>query len=157
MIKIEGNLNASGKRFAIVASRWNEFFCDQLVKGAQSALIRHGASEESITLFRCPGAFEIPQVARRIASTKKFDGVICLGVLIRGATPHFDYISSETTKGIGNATKDFDIPFGYGVITVDNLDQAIERSGSKAGNKGEEAALTVLEMCSLLEKIDGLI
>lgn len=156
MKNVEGNLIASGKKFAIVISRWNEFFGDQLVKGAKNALIRHGAAEDDITLFTCPGAFEIPQVARRVAATKKFDGVVCLGVLIRGATPHFDYISAEATKGIGAACKEFDIPFGYGVLTCDNLEQTIERSGSKAGNKGEEAALCVVEMCSLLEKIDGL-
>lgn len=156
MKNIEGNLNASGKKFAIVASRWNEIFTEQLVRGAKNALVRHGASEDDISIFRCPGAFEVPQVARSVAATKKFDGIVCLGVLIRGATPHFDYISAEATKGIGMAAKDFGIPFGYGILTCDNIEQAIERSGSKAGNKGEEAALTVIEMCSLLEKIESL-
>lgn len=150
-----GTLVATGKRFAIVASRWNEFFCDAMIKGAIEELVRHGASREQVSVFRCPGCFELPAVAARVATRQEFDAIICLGVLIRGATPHFDYISSACTSGIARVGLDHDLPVSYGVITCDSLDQAIERSGSKAGNKGGEAAMAALEMATLFDKIDA--
>lgn len=150
----EGMLTASGKRFGIVASRWNSFFADRLVEGAIDALVRHGADADDIAVAKCPGAFEIPMVARRLSLTGRYDAIICLGVLIRGSTPHFDYIAAEATKGIGLLGLNGDIPLSYGVITVDTLDQAVERSGSKAGNKGEEAAMAAIEMVSLFDAID---
>jgi 6,7-dimethyl-8-ribityllumazine synthase len=152
---VEGNLVAVGKRFAIVAARWNEIFAEKLVAGACDALVRHGASDEDITIFRCPGSFELPQVAARAAESGKFDAIICLGVLIRGGTPHFDYIASQTTRGIGSVGQDYALPVSFGVLTCDNLDQAIERSGSKAGNKGVEAALAALEMANLFEQMES--
>ena len=150
----EGMLTASGKRFGIVASRWNSFFADRLVEGAIDALVRHGADADDIAVAKCPGAFEIPMVARRLSLTGRYDAIICLGVLIRGSTPHFDYIAAEATKGIGLLGLNGDVPLSYGVITVDTLDQAVERSGSKAGNKGEEAAMAAIEMVNLFDAID---
>ncbi len=153
--EIQGSLVGTGKRFAIVAGRWNEFFCDAMIKGAIEELARHGVSRDDISVFRCPGCFELPAAAQRVARKQSFDGIICLGVLIRGATPHFDYICSTTASGVARVALDEQLPVSFGVITVDNLDQAIERSGSKAGNKGVEAALATLEMVSLYEKIDA--
>lgn len=150
---VEGMFRADGKRFGIVASRWNSFFAERLVEGAVDALVRHGASASDITVAKCPGAFEIPMVADRMAKSGKYDAVICLGVLIRGSTPHFDYISAEATKGVAAVGMDTGVPVAYGIITVDSLDQAIERSGSKAGNKGAEAALAAVEMVSLYEAL----
>ena len=150
----EGMLTASGKRFGIVASRWNSFFADRLVEGAIDVLVRHGADADDIAVAKCPGAFEIPMVARRLSLTGRYDAIICLGVLIRGSTPHFDYIAAEATKGIGLLGLNGDVPLSYGVITVDTLDQAVERSGSKAGNKGEEAAMAAIEMVNLFDAID---
>lgn len=151
---VEGNLVAVGKRFAIVAARWNDIFSDKLVSGACDALVRHGVEDDDITIFRCPGSFELPQVAARAAESGNFDAIICLGVLIRGGTPHFDYIASQTTKGIGAIAQDYPVPVSFGVLTCDNLEQAIERSGSKAGNKGVEAAMAALEMANLFEQMD---
>lgn len=151
----EGVFRADGKRFGIVASRWNSFFADRLVEGAIDALVRHGAKSEDISVAKCPGAFEIPLVAARMAKSKKYDAIICLGVLIRGSTPHFDYISAEATKGVAAVGMDEGIPVSYGIITVDSLEQAIERSGSKAGNKGAEAAMAAVEMASLYEALDA--
>ncbi|AWV89099.1 6,7-dimethyl-8-ribityllumazine synthase [Bradymonas sediminis] len=151
---VEGNLVAVGKRFAIVAARWNDIFSDKLVSGACDALVRHGVDDDDITIFRCPGCFELPQVAARAAESGKYDAIICLGVLIRGGTPHFDYIASQATRGIGTVAQDYPIPVSYGVLTCDNLEQAIERSGSKAGNKGVEAALAALEMANLFEQME---
>lgn len=153
--EVQGSLVATGKRVAIVAGRWNEFFCDAMIKGAREELVRHGVEPGDISVFRCPGCFELPTAAQRVITRQEFDGVICLGVLIRGATPHFDYISSATASGIARLGLEQDIPVSFGVITVDNLDQAIERSGSKAGNKGVEAALATIEMMSLFDKIDA--
>ncbi len=151
----EGVFRADGKRFGIVASRWNSFFADRLVEGAVDALVRHGAKAADISVAKCPGAFEIPLVAARMAKSKKYDAIICLGVLIRGSTPHFDYISAEATKGVAAVGMDQGIPVSYGIITVESLEQAIERSGSKAGNKGAEAAMAAIEMASLYEALDA--
>jgi 6,7-dimethyl-8-ribityllumazine synthase len=153
---VEGDFSASGKRFAIVAARWNEMFAEKLVDGAVDALVRHGAREDDVVVFRCPGSFELPQVAMKAARAGHFDAVICLGVLIRGATPHFDYIASEATKGIGSTAMEYGIPVAFGVITCDTLEQAIERSGSKAGNKGVEAATAAIEMVNLFDEMDAL-
>jgi 6,7-dimethyl-8-ribityllumazine synthase len=152
---IEGNLVAEGKRFAIVAARWNDIFSEKLVGGAVDTLVRHGVLDEDITVYRCPGSFELPQVAARVAEGGEFDAIICLGVLIRGSTPHFDYIASEATKGIGGVAQDYALPVAFGVITCDTLEQAIERSGSKAGNKGVEAALAAIEMANLFAEMEA--
>lgn len=152
---IEGGFSGAGKRFAIVASRFNDIFADRLVDGALDTLRRHGASDDDVTVVRCPGAFEIPQVAQRVVDTGRFDAVLCLGVVIRGSTPHFDYICAEATKGVGAIALRAQPAVVYGIITCDSLDQAIERSGSKAGNKGSEAAMAALEMANLLDAIDG--
>jgi 6,7-dimethyl-8-ribityllumazine synthase len=149
----EGNLNAQGFRFAIVASRWNDFISSRLVEGALDALDRLGADEKLVELHRVPGAFEIPLLALRLAESEKFDAVICLGTIIRGQTPHFDYISSEVTRGIGEAGLQTGIPVVFGVITADNLDQAIERAGVKLGNKGFEAATTAVELVNLYREV----
>jgi 6,7-dimethyl-8-ribityllumazine synthase len=150
---IEGDFETGDWKIAIVASRWNGFFAEQLLSGAVDILQRHGIAQANITVFRCPGCFEIPQVTEKVVATGKFDAIVCLGVLIRGSTPHFDYIASEATKGISASGVRSGIPVTYGVITCDTLDQAVERSGSKAGNKGVEAAMAALEMLSLYEKI----
>lgn len=150
---IEGDFQAQGRRFAIVASRFNDLFSDRLVDGAVDTLRRHGCDDDSIDVVRCPGAFEIPQVARKVAELGHYDAIICLGVLIRGSTPHFDYISGEATRGVGAVASGTGLPVAYGIITVDNLEQAIERSGSKAGNKGSEAALAAIEMANLYEQL----
>ncbi|QDG53769.1 6,7-dimethyl-8-ribityllumazine synthase [Persicimonas caeni] len=152
---VEGKLTAEGKKFAIVAARWNDIFSEKLVGGACDTLVRHGVDDNDITVFRCPGSFELPQVAARVAESGDFDGIICLGVLIRGATPHFDYIAAEATKGIGSVGQDYALPVAYGVITCDTLEQAIERSGSKAGNKGAEAALAAIEMANLFAEMEA--
>jgi 6,7-dimethyl-8-ribityllumazine synthase len=153
---IEGDFRIDGARFAIVAARWNSIFADQLVAGAVDTLIRHGAKDEDITIVRCPGSFELPQVAARLLDkSDDYDAVICLGVLIRGGTPHFDYISAEATKGIGALGMARGIPVAFGVITCDTLEQAIERSGSKAGNKGVEAAMAAIEMVNVYRAIDA--
>lgn len=152
---IEGTFNAEGRTFAIVASRWNDMFSERLVEGAIDTLVRHGASDDNITIVRCPGSFEIPAVAQRVARTNRYDGVICLGVLIRGSTPHFDYIAAEATKGVGAVSMDTSAAVTYGIITCDTLDQAIERSGSKAGNKGAEAAMAAIELINLYAAIDA--
>ena len=151
---IEGGFHGVGRRFAIVASRFNDLFADRLVDGAVDTLVRHGVDDDAIVVARCPGAFEIPQVAQRLARSGAYDAVLCLGVVIRGSTPHFDYICAEATKGVGSVALDSAVPTVYGIITCDTLDQAIERSGSKAGNKGSEAAMAALELVNLFEAID---
>lgn len=151
---IDGQLLASGMRFAIVIGRFNEFITSKLLGGAVDCLVRHGASEAEITAAWCPGAFEIPLVASRLARSKKYDAVICLGAVIRGATPHFEYVSAEVSKGVAKVALDADIPVIFGVLTTDTIEQAIERAGTKAGNKGWEAALTAIEMASLLTQLD---
>jgi 6,7-dimethyl-8-ribityllumazine synthase len=147
---IEGKLEARGKKFGLVASRFNDFICSRLVDGALDALKRAGAEEEDISLVKVPGAFEIPLLAKKLAQSGKFDAVICLGAVIRGATPHFEYISAEVTKGIAHVSLETEIPIAFGVLTADTIEQAIERAGTKAGNKGWDAALSAIEMANLL-------
>ena len=150
---LEGQLNSEGKKIVIVASRFNEFITSKLISGAVDMLKRHGTKEEDITLAWVPGAFEIPQVAKKIADSKKYDAIICLGCVIRGATPHFDYVSAEVSKGIATVALSSDIPISFGVLTTENLEQAIERAGTKSGNKGSDAALTAIEMMNLYSKL----
>ncbi len=149
MKEIKGNLIAKGKKFAIVISRFNEFISSKLLDGAKDALIRHGTGENDITLLWVPGSFEIPPVAQRLAHSKKYDAVICLGTVLRGETPHFNYIASEAAKGIAKVALDEKVPCVFGVITADTLEQAIDRAGTKSGNKGRDAALSAIEMSSL--------
>ncbi len=150
---VEGNLIAKGKRFAMVASRFNEFLTKDLVSGCLDTLLRHGADDKDLLVTWVPGAFEIPLVAQKLSRTKAYDAVICLGTLIRGATPHFDYIAAEVAKGIARVSQDSGIPVIFGVITADTIEQAVERSGAKEGNKGRDAAVTAIEMVNLIEKI----
>ena len=149
----EGNLLGKGLRFGLVVSRFNEFFSKKLLEGAQDALLRHGVNEEDIAVAWVPGSFEIPQIALKLAQTKNYDAIICLGAVIRGGTPHFDYIASEVTKGIAKVGLDTGLPVIYGVITTDTLEQAIERSGTKDGNKGFDAAVTAIEMANLMKSV----
>lgn len=151
----EGKLQAEGMKFAIVVSRFNDFIGEHLVGGALDALNRNGAKEDDVAIFKVPGAFEIPLVAKQLALQKNYDAVICLGAVIRGATPHFEYVSAEVSKGIANASLETGTPMAFGVITTDNIEQAIERAGSKAGNKGWSAAIAAIEMVDLLRKIHG--
>ncbi|HIG75165.1 MAG TPA: 6,7-dimethyl-8-ribityllumazine synthase [Bacteroidetes bacterium] len=152
----EGSLVApSGSRYAIVASRFNDAIVSKLVEGAQDALVRHGADADRVDVAWCPGAFELPVVAKTMAETGHYDAVICLGAVIRGATAHFDYVASGVTSGCTNVALDTGVPVMFGVITVDTLDQAWERAGTKAGNKGAEAAVGAIEMVSLLRAISG--
>ena len=154
-IKItEGDLIARDARFTIVASRFNDFIVDSLVKGAVDCLCRHGANETDIEIIRVPGAYEMPLAVDKVASQRRCDGIVALGAVIRGATPHFDYVAGECTSGIAAVSRQHGIPIGIGVLTTDTIEQAIERAGSKAGNKGEEAALAVIEMVNLLRKLD---
>jgi 6,7-dimethyl-8-ribityllumazine synthase len=150
---VEGNLIATGLRLAIITSRWNHFIGDRLVEGALDAIKRHGGDPDAADLVFVPGAFEIPLAALKLAKSGKYDAVICLGTLIRGATPHFDYLAAEATKGVAAASMDTGVPLSYGIITADSLDQAIERAGTKAGNKGHEAALAAIEMANLFKQI----
>ncbi len=152
--KLEGNLQAKGFKFGLVVSRFNNFLTDKLLEGAVDCLVRHGASEDKISVAFCPGAFEIPYVASKMAKSGKYDAVICLGVVIRGDTPHFDYIASETTKGIAKLALDLDLPIIYGIVTADTLEQAIERSGTKAGNKGWNAAEAAIELVNLYKVME---
>jgi len=151
----EGKLQAEGMKFAIVVSRFNDFIGDHLVAGALDALNRNGAREKDVAVFKVPGAFEIPLVAKQLALQKKYDAIICLGAVIRGATPHFEYVSAEVSKGIANASLETGIPMAFGVITTDTLEQAIERAGSKAGNKGWSSAIAAIEMVDLFKQIKG--
>jgi 6,7-dimethyl-8-ribityllumazine synthase len=151
--EIGGDLNAAGKRFAIIVTRFNDFITTRLKDGAIDCLIRHGAKSDDITVFWVPGSFEVPYLAGKLADPKKYDAVICLGAVIRGQTPHFDYIASESAKGIARIGIEKSYPAIYGVITADNLEQAIERAGTKQGNKGFQAALTAIEMVNLYGKI----
>jgi 6,7-dimethyl-8-ribityllumazine synthase len=149
----EGNLIAGNKKFAVVVGRFNEFIGNKLLSGCIDGLKRHGCSEENIEISWVPGAFEIPLAAQKLAKTGKYSAVVCLGAVIRGATPHFDYVSSEVTKGIAKVTLDTGIPVIFGVLTTENIEQAIERAGTKSGNKGFDAALTAIEMANLLDTI----
>ncbi|WP_198246260.1 6,7-dimethyl-8-ribityllumazine synthase [methane-oxidizing endosymbiont of Gigantopelta aegis] len=152
---IEGNLSAAGGKFCLVSSRFNSFIVEQLESGAIDALVRHGASRDDITLVKAPGAFELPMVVQRIAAQKQFDAIIALGAVIRGGTPHFEYVAGECVKGIANVSLKYDVPVSFGVLTVDSIEQAIERAGTKAGNKGAEAALSAVEMVSLFNNLSA--
>lgn len=153
MVKeIEGKLIGTGKKVGIVVSRFNPFVSDRLLEGALDGLVRHGVAEKDITVVRVPGAFELPLVAKKLAAGKKHDAVICLGAVIRGATPHFEYICSEVSKGIANTSLELGFPIVYGVVTADTIEQAIERAGTKMGNRGFDAAMTALELADLMAK-----
>lgn len=149
----EGQLIVKDQKFAIVVGRFNEFIGGKLLSGALDALKRHGGKDENVEIIWSPGAFEMPLVAKKLAKSEKYDGVICLGAVIRGATPHFDYVSSEVSKGIANASLDTGVPIIFGVLTTDTIEQAIERAGTKAGNKGFDAAVTAIEMANLLVEL----
>ena len=149
----EGNLNAKGFKFAIVCSRFNDFIVNRLQGGAMDALMRHGATEDKISIIIVPGAFEIPLAAKKAVASKKYDAVICLGTIIRGATPHFEYVAAEVSKGIAAIALDNEIPVTFGILTTENIEQAIERAGSKSGNKGWDAAVSAIEMVNLLKSI----
>ena len=151
---IEGGLTIRGARFGIIASRFNSFIVDSLVDGAIDALKRHGADEANIQLVKVPGAFEMPLVAARMAAKKEYDAIIALGAVIRGGTPHFEYVAGECTKGLASVSAQHDIPVAFGVLTVDTIEQAIERAGTKAGNKGVEAAMSAIEMVNLLQNLE---
>jgi 6,7-dimethyl-8-ribityllumazine synthase len=154
MLKIvEGDLNAQGIHFGIIVSRFNDFITDRLLSGALDALLRHGAAENDIEVIKVPGSFEIPYAALKVAQKKKYDAIICLGAVIRGDTPHFEYISAEVTKGIAKVSLDTGVPIIFGVLTTENIEQAIERAGTKAGNKGWQAALSAIEMARLYQKL----
>ncbi|WP_341503110.1 6,7-dimethyl-8-ribityllumazine synthase [Gallaecimonas sp. GXIMD4217] len=151
---IEGGFSAPKRKFALVVSRFNSFIVDSLVDGAVDALKRHGqVGEDNITIVRVPGAVELPLAAKRVAATKRYDAIISLGAVIRGGTPHFDYVCSECNKGLAQVAMEYDIPVAFGVLTTDTIEQAIERAGTKAGNKGAEAALSALEMVNVLDEL----
>lgn len=154
MAKIfEGNVQAEGLKIAIVVSRFNDFIGERLLGGAMDALLRHGASEKNIDIYKTPGAFEIPLVSRKVANTGKYHAIICLGAVIRGATPHFEYVSAEVSKGIAQVSLEAGVPLAFGILTTDTIEQAIERAGTKSGNKGWDAALAAIEMANLLKTI----
>ncbi|MEX0928375.1 MAG: 6,7-dimethyl-8-ribityllumazine synthase [Balneolales bacterium] len=150
---LEGTFNTTDARVALVVSRWNSFITDRLQSGAVDAFKRHGINEANLTVAYCPGSFEITLTAQKLLETGKYDGIVCLGVVIRGATPHFDFVAGAVTQGINNLNSKFGLPVSFGVLTTDTIDQAVERAGTKSGNKGEEAALALLEMISLIKKI----
>ena len=150
---IEGKLTAKGMTVGIVVSRFNDFINKRLLDGALDALKRHGAEDKNISIVKVPGSFEIPLMAKKLADSGNYDAVICLGAVIRGATPHFEYISAEVTKGIAKVTLDTGVPVSFGILTTDNIEQAIERAGTKSGNKGWDAALAAIEMVSVLKAI----
>lgn len=151
----QGLLNASGFRFAIVAARWNDFLTSKLIEGALDGLERLGAEEKSVEIFKVPGSFELPLTALKVANSGKFDAVICIGTVIRGETPHFDYVAGEATKGISSVSMQTGVPVLFGIITADTLEQAINRTGVKAGNKGFEAAMSAVELVNLYKGMDG--
>jgi 6,7-dimethyl-8-ribityllumazine synthase len=150
---IEGDFSANNANFAIVVARFNSFIVDSLQSGAIDALVRHGVSEKNITVVKVPGAFELPLIAKKLAESGKFDAIIALGAVIRGGTPHFDYVAGEAAKGIGQVSMAHGLPVIFGVLTTDSIEQAIERAGTKAGNKGADAAITAMELCSLIRKL----
>ena len=150
----EAKLNAEGKKFALVVSRFNDFITEKLLSGSLDALVRSGANDKDIEVVKVPGAFEIPLLALKMAKTKRFDAVICLGAVIRGSTPHFDYVSAEVSKGVAMAGMETETPVIFGVITTDTIEQAIERAGTKSGNKGWNAAMAAIEMANLFESIN---
>ncbi len=150
---IEGKIIAKGMKFAVVASRFNDFISSRLIDGAVDALTRAGADEKDIQLFKVPGAFELPITAKKLAKSGRYDAIICVGAVIRGATPHFEYVSAEVSKGIASVGLETEIPVSFGVLTTDTIEQAIERAGTKAGNKGWDAAMAAIEMVDLFRKI----
>lgn len=151
----EGFLNGEGLRFALVVSRFNEFISSKLLSGAKDCLTRHGADDALVDVAWVPGAFEIPLIAQRLAATKRYDAIICLGAVIRGSTPHFDYVSGEVAKGVAKVQLDAGIPVIFGVLTTDTIEQAVERAGTKAGNKGWDAAVSALEMANLFKQLEA--
>jgi 6,7-dimethyl-8-ribityllumazine synthase len=150
---IEGKLQAKDLKFGIVLSRFNDFITSRLLDGAVDGLLRHGAAEKDVEVVRVPGSFEIPLVAKKMAASGKFDAVICLGTVIRGATPHFDYVAAEVSKGVAAASFETGVPIAFGIITADTIEQAVERAGTKAGNKGWDAAVTAIEMAQVIKQI----
>lgn len=154
MNTFEGKLIAEGLKFAIIVGRFNEFISSKLLSGAIDGLNRHGAKEDEIEIIWVPGAFEIPLIAKKLAKSNKYDAIICIGAVIRGSTPHFEYVSNEVAKGIANVSLSTEIPIIFGVLTTDNIEQAIERAGTKNGNKGYDAAITAIEMANLLKNIE---
>ncbi|HEY6837340.1 MAG TPA: 6,7-dimethyl-8-ribityllumazine synthase [Geobacteraceae bacterium] len=150
---IEGKLDATGLKFAIIVGRFNSFIGERLVEGALDALRRHGAADDDITIARVPGAFEIPLAAQKVAATGNFDAIICLGAVIRGATPHFDYVAAEVSKGVAQVSLKSAVPIAFGVLTTDTIEQAVERAGTKAGNKGFDAAMTAIETVNLFKEL----
>jgi len=149
----EGKLVAKDFKFALIISRFNDFIVHKLMEGAMDALLRHGAEDKNIAVIKVPGAFEIPLVAKKLAKSGKYDAIICLGAVIRGATPHFEYVASEVSKGIAMVNLETEVPISFGVLTTDNIEQAIERAGSKSGNKGWDAAVSAIEMVNLIKEI----
>ena len=150
---IQGDLSAKGMKFGIIASRFNDFITARLVDGALDGLLRHGASDADVEVVRVPGSFEIPLAAQRMARAKKYDAIICLGAVIRGATPHFEYVSAEVSKGVASVSLESGVPVIFGVLTTDTIEQAIERAGTKSGNKGWDSALSAIEMASLMKQL----
>ena len=150
---IQGELQAKGLKFAIVVSRFNDFITGKLLDGAVDALVRHGAKEEDIDVIKVPGAFEIPLTAKKVAAIGGHNALICLGTVIRGATPHFDYVAAEVSKGIASASMETGVPIAFGVLTTDTIEQAVERAGTKSGNKGFDAAMTAIEMAQIFKKL----
>ena len=155
MRTVEGKLIGEGLKFALVVSRFNSFITERLLEGALDCLLRKGAAEDALTLVRVPGAWEIPLVAKRLAQAKKHDAVICLGAVIRGSTPHFDYVAAEVSKGIAQVSLESGVPIAFGILTTDSIEQAVERAGSKAGNKGFAAAEAAIEMVNLMKELEG--
>jgi 6,7-dimethyl-8-ribityllumazine synthase len=152
---LEGQLDAQGLRVALAVGRFNNFITERLLEGALDALRRHGASDGDLQVVRAPGAFELPLVVQKLVATKKYDAIIALGAVIRGSTPHFDYVANEATKGLAQCALDSGVPVAFGVLTTDSIEQAVERAGTKAGNKGWDAAMSAIEMARLLQQIDG--
>ena len=150
---IQGELQAKGFKFAIVVSRFNDFITGKLLDGAVDALVRHGAKEEDIDVIKVPGAFEIPLTAKKVAGKGSYNALICLGTVIRGATPHFDYVAAEVSKGVAAASMETGVPMAFGVLTTDTIEQAVERAGTKSGNKGFDAAMTAIEMAQIFKKL----
>ncbi len=151
IITHQGHLDAKGKRFALVAGRYNEIIGSRLISGAEDCLLRHGAARGDVEIIRVPGSFEIPLAARKVAESGRFDAVVCLGAVIRGQTPHFDFVASEAARGVGRVSLETGVPVIFGVLTTDTIEQAIDRAGGRAGNRGAEAALAAIEMANLLE------
>ncbi len=153
MKTIEGTLTAEGFRFGVVVARFNHFITDRLLEGVMDTLVRHGADEKDVTVIRTPGAFEIPMVAKKAAASEKYDAIICVGAVIRGGTPHFDYVAGEVAKGVAMVALEAKCPVTFGVLTCDTIEQAIERAGTKAGNKGSDSALAAIEMANLYRNL----